>query len=210
LIRRGRAGRGAVARYFGWRAYFSSESYRLSSHYGFNEAYPSPTCGATRTETHSSDSSSGDAASYVATKFARSSSRLRQTYFRALAVQFLRNVCLVGLFTWLPPYLSPRRPRWTRLWGHRDQHSWWCNLRGMFPATPVSDGSPITWGGVAFLLYSLAAAALIPSMLRTIPVRAARIGTLVAFFDGIFVRESWEVRSSDRCGASARLPQTRT
>jgi MFS family permease len=184
---------GPVARYFGWRAVFFVGILPAVITLWIQRSVPeSDLWRAREQKPHSSDSSSGDAASYVATKFAVifQPPYVKHT-FALLLFNFFGMFAWWGLFTWLPPYLSLPVDQGGRGFGVMGMTTLLVvlNLCGMFPGY-ASFGWVADHLGrrKAFLLYSLAAAALIPIY------AAARsqfvllvIGTLVAFFGtGIF------------------------
>ena len=184
---------GPVARYFGWRAVFFVGILPAVITLWIQRSVPESDLWREREQKPQVSETGGrDVTSYVSTKFAVifQPPYLKHT-FALLLFNFFGMFAWWGLFTWLPPYLSLPVDQGGRGFGVIGMTTLLVvlNLCGMFPGY-ASFGWVADHLGrrKAFLLYSLAAAALIPIY------AAARsqfvllvIGTLVAFFGtGIF------------------------
>ena len=184
---------GPVARYFGWRAVFFVGILPAVITLWIQRSVPESDMWREREQKPQVSEAAGrDVTSYVSTKFAVifQPPYLKHT-FALLLFNFFGMFAWWGLFTWLPPYLSLPVDQGGRGFGVIGMTTLLVvlNLCGMFPGY-ASFGWVADHLGrrKAFLLYSLAAAALIPIY------AAARsqfvllvIGTLVAFFGtGIF------------------------
>ncbi len=184
---------GPVARYFGWRAVFFVGILPAVITLWIQRSVPESDLWREREQKPQVSEAAGrGVTSYSSTKFAVifQPPYLKHT-FALLLFNFFGMFAWWGLFTWLPPYLSLPVDQGGRGFGVIGMTTLLVvlNLCGMFPGY-ASFGWVADHLGrrKAFLLYSLAAAALIPIY------AAARsqfvllvIGTLVAFFGtGIF------------------------
>jgi MFS family permease len=184
---------GPVARYFGWRAVFFVGILPAVITLWIQRSVPESDMWREREQKPQVSEAAGrEVSSYVSTKFAVifQPPYLKHT-FALLLFNFFGMFAWWGLFTWLPPYLSLPVDQGGRGFGVIGMTTLLVvlNVCGMFPGY-ASFGWVADHLGrrKAFLLYSLAAAALIPIY------AAARsqfvllvIGTLVAFFGtGIF------------------------
>jgi MFS family permease len=190
---------GPVARYFGWRAVFFLGILPALLTLWIRNGVPESEMWAGRGSERQSEAtrpSSGDGGSeraiYISTTF---SVIFRPPYRRHTFALLLFNFCGMfawwGLFTWLPPYLSLPVAQGGRGFGVMGTTTLLVvlNLFGMFPGY-ASFGWVADYLGrrKAFLIYSLAAALLIPlyAAARS-PVVLMVLGTVVAFFGtGIF------------------------
>jgi MFS family permease len=189
---------GPVARYFGWRAVFFvgilPALLTLWIRRGVPESamwqeskLPRP-----RAATENIGDAGRDVTNYVSTTF---SVIFRPPYVRHTFALLLFNFCGMfawwGLFTWLPPYLSLPVSQGGRGFGVMGTTTLLVvlNLFGMFPGY-ASFGwvADLLGRRKAFLLYSLAAALVVPlyAVARS-PAALMGLGTLVAFFGtGLF------------------------
>jgi MFS family permease len=184
---------GPVARYFGWRAVFFVGILPAVITLWIQRSVPESDLWREREQKPQVSKAAGrDVTSYGSTKFTVifQPPYVKHT-FALLLFNFFGMFAWWGLFTWIPPYLSLPLDQGGRGFGVIGMTTLLVvlNLCGMFPGY-ASFGWVADHLGrrKAFLLYSLAAAALIPIY------AAARsqfvllvIGTLVAFFGtGIF------------------------
>jgi MFS family permease len=189
---------GPVARYFGWRAVFFvgilPALLTLWIRRGVPESamwqeskLPRP-----RAATENIGDAGRDVTNYVSTTF---SVIFRPPYVRHTFALLLFNFCGMfawwGLFTWMPPYLSLPVSQGGRGFGVMGTTTLLVvlNLFGMFPGY-ASFGwvADLLGRRKAFLLYSLAAALVVPlyAVARS-PAALMGLGTLVAFFGtGLF------------------------
>jgi MFS family permease len=194
---------GPVARYFGWRAVFfvgilpalltlwirrgvpESEMWKERASGGQAEAIGSI-----------KRNGGGSAASYVSPNPRGNFSVIfRAPYVRHTFALLVFNFCAMfawwGLFTWLPPYLSLPVSQGGRGFGVMGTTTLLVvlNLFGMFPGYASFGWVADRLGRrKAFLVYSLAAALLVPlyAVVRS-PVALMVLGTVVAFFGtGLF------------------------
>ncbi|MFZ0761745.1 MAG: MFS transporter [Candidatus Sulfotelmatobacter sp.] len=189
---------GPVARYFGWRAVFfvgilpALLTLWIRRDVPESEIWKAEATRAQPGLIQSSGAAGRDVESYVPTRF---SVIFRPPYLRhtfaLLLFNFFGMFAWWGLFTWLPPYLSLPVSQGGRGFGMMGTTTLLVvlNLFGMFPGY-------LSFGWVAdrlgrrnsFLVYSLAAAFLIPlyAAARS-PVTLMILGAMVAFFGtGLF------------------------
>jgi MFS family permease len=186
---------GPVARYYGWRAVFFVGILPAVVTLWIQRSVPESEMWRERAQkdpTDGVDPGTRNVTSYVATKF---SVIFKPPYarhtFALLLFNFFGMFAWWGLFTWLPPYLSLPVEQGGRGFGVMGMTTLMVvlNLCGMFPGY-ASFGWVADHLGrrKAFLVYTLAAAVLIPlyASARSQGVLLV-LGTLVAFFGtGIF------------------------
>ncbi len=190
---------GPVARYYGWRAVFFVGILPALLTLWIRRGVPESALweergsqGQPNAIGSGIDAAHRDVTSYVSTKF---SMIFRAPYVRHTFALLLFNFfCLFawwGLFTWMPPYLSLPVSQGGRGFGVMGTTTLLVglNLCGMFPGY-VSFGWAADHFGrrKAFIIYSLAAALLIPlyAAARS-PIALMVLGTVVAFFGtGLF------------------------
>ncbi|MGA8622494.1 MAG: MFS transporter [Candidatus Sulfotelmatobacter sp.] len=183
---------GPVARYFGWRAVFFVGILPALLTLWIRRGVPESAMweqrdGQSNAITGSVADPSKDATTYVSTSFSVLFRRpYRQHTFALLFFNFFCLFAWWGLFTWMPPYLSLPASQGGRGFGVIGTTTLLVvlNLFGMFPGY-------ISFGWVAdalgrrkaFLIYSLAAALLIPLYAAAhAPAFLMTMGTMVAFF----------------------------
>jgi MFS family permease len=191
---------GPVAHYFGWRAVFFVGILPALLTLWIRRGVPESKMWedreslrqSSRTDSRSRGAADKNVPSNVSTKF---STIFRAPYLKATMALLLFNFfCLFawwGLFSWMPPYLSLPVSQGGRGFGVMGTTTLLVvlNLFGMFPGY-TSFGWAADYFGRrrAFIVYSLAAAFLIPlyAAARS-PVMLMVLGTIVAFFGtGLF------------------------
>jgi MFS family permease len=190
---------GPVARYFGWRAVFFVGILPALLTLWIRRRVPESALWEERSSTRRANATGGPATrdsngavTSVSTAFA---TIFRPPYVQHTFALLLFNFCCLfawwGLFTWLPPYLSLPVSQGGRGFGVIGTTTLLVvlNLFGMFPGY-ASFGWMADYFGRrrAFLIYSLAAAFLIPFYAAArAPVVLMVLGIVVAFFGtGIF------------------------
>ena len=186
---------GPVSRYFGWRAVFFVGILPALVTLWIQNRVPESEMWQKRMPASDQKSSAHDSATRSATSYVSTMAIFRPPYLRYTVALLLFNLfCLFawwGLFTWMPPYLSLPVSQGGRGFGVMGTTTLMVvlNLCGMFPGYA-------TFGWVAdnigrrnaFLLYTIAAALLIPLYSAARSQGALLVvGAAVAFFaTGVF------------------------
>lgn len=186
---------GPVSRYFGWRAVFFVGILPALVTLWIQNRVPESEMWQKRMPASDQKSSAHDSATRSATSYVSTMAIFRPPYLRYTVALLLFNLfCLFawwGLFTWMPPYLSLPVSQGGRGFGVMGTTTLMVvlNLCGMFPGYATFGWFADNIGRRnAFLLYTIAAALLIPLYSAARSQGALLVvGAAVAFFaTGVF------------------------